>query len=213
MLTKPFQRAFRIFRSGSRKTGKRSWALSSCGRRRRVRAVAHHGVERAQAAHLDAPDYDLKHGYTYSLILLFLPLVALICWYQLAKRSETDRRLQTLVRQVLWNALLTAFIFVAFDALFATILFDFPTRALDSASISGLYVDRKLLDVLDGFGAVLLRANHSDRGNLLLSGGVGVLRGMYIWASEDFLSLYTMKHEDYVKDAKAVNRCCRSIGK
>src|SRR5262245_49188048 len=68
------------------------------------------------------PGYQLEHGYTYSLILLYLPLAALTWWYLIARRSDTDRRLQKLMGEVLRNAAITSAIFVAFDAVFATLL-------------------------------------------------------------------------------------------
>jgi hypothetical protein len=156
------------------------------------------------------PKYTLRYGYTYSLILLFLPFLALTWWYCLERKVDHDGSLRALIRAVFRGALLTAFIFVLFDALFASFLFDFP----DANAVLGVHFwgyqwadsgDCSTLWQIYRFPTCYPRTIPIEE-ILFYLGGVAVLRGMYIWASEDFLKLYTLDKDTYVRRAKNVTR-------
>ena len=156
------------------------------------------------------PAYGLRYGYTYSLILLLLPFLALIWWYFMALKEDRDGSFKILIRAVRRGALLTAVIFVLFDALFASYLFRFP----DPNAVLGVYFwgyqwadagDCSTIWQIHRFPGCYPRTIPIEEIAFYL-GGVIVLRGMYIWASEDFLRRYTMPPDDYVRAAKNVKR-------
>jgi hypothetical protein len=153
------------------------------------------------------PVYHLKYGYTYSLSLLFLPLLALVWWYILARRHDRDGSLQRLIRAVINNVLVTGLGFVIFDSLFATLLFTFP----DPHSVIGIrFWGYTWAGNCSTLWRIYLPSCYEPtipvEEALFYVAGAAVLRGMYIWASEDFLAQYTIPHERYVEDAKHVGR-------
>jgi hypothetical protein len=161
------------------------------------------------------PGYPLEFGYTLSLILLYLPLVVLLWWYIEERRSDPDDQLKSLFRAVLYNTVFTSVVFVLFDIVFANLLFDFP----DPNSVVG-HKWLRLLSYVPGykwdasscstlwtlyrFSCYSLSIPVEEV--LFYLGGAAVLRGMYIWASEDFLSRYTVPPAEYERQAKACNR-------
>ena len=156
----------------------------------------------------DHDTYTLRYGYTYSLILLVVPLLGLSLWYYLVRRYDKDGRLKALMRAVVNNTLLTGILFVVFDAIFASLLFDFPdprsvlhfrfpgyTWKGDCSTIWHIYRLTSCYEKTIPYEEVAF---------YLL--GAAVLRGMYLWASEDFLVLYTMEHSEYMTEARRVKR-------
>jgi len=154
------------------------------------------------------PDYALKHGqgYTYSLSLLALPLLVLIWWYRRA--SGHDASLRVLIRAVIWGSLLTAVVFVLFDSLFASLLFTFPDRN----SVLGVHFPGYTWDGDCSTIWHIYRLSSCYERSIPIEeiafylGGAAVLRGMYIWSSEDFLERYTMKPAEYAGEARKVKR-------
>lgn len=158
----------------------------------------------------ERPGYNLTHGYTYSLALILLPLLGLVWWYVKARRDDRDGSLRRLIRAVVKGALLTAAIFVLFDVLFASYLFRFP----HAESVLGIRFwgyqwaasgDCSTIWDVYRFPACYPRTIPIEEIAFYL-GGAAVLRGMYIWASEDFLSLYTLPPADYAAQARGVRR-------
>ncbi len=148
-------------------------------------------------------DYTLRCGYTKSLILVLLPLLALAWWYRIARKSDKDNRLKTLVRGVIVNAFGAGIVFVVFDIVFAMLLFDFPHKgAVVGMHIWGYQWEGECSTIWTIYWRSCYRATIPIEEVLFYLGGTAVLRGMYIWASEDFLDRYTISHDDYVREAK-----------
>jgi hypothetical protein len=145
------------------------------------------------------------HGYTWSLILLALPLLVLIWWYRRARRE--DGSLRVLIRAVIWGSLLTAVVFVVFDSLFASLLFTFPdTNAVWGVYFPGYKWDGACSTIWQIYRPSCYAWSIPIEEIGFYLGGAAVLRGMYIWSSEDFLKLYTLKPPNYESDAKKVER-------
>jgi hypothetical protein len=163
------------------------------------------------------PGYSLEFGYTWSLILLYLPLAVLFWWYRLSLRSDGDGSLRALMKGVLYNTALAAAVFVLFDVIFAELLFNFPDhnavlghspyrliRAV--AYVPGYKWDDSCATIWTLYRASCYSLSIPVEEVLFYLGGAAVLRGMYIWASEDFLSLYTVPPAEYERRAKASRR-------
>ena len=152
-------------------------------------------------------EYGLRHGYTKSLILLLLPLAGLIWWYCIARKDDHDRRLQQLMRGVFNNALVTALGLVVFDVLFATLLFDFPdTNSVIGFNFPGYMWAGECSTIWQFYRPACYARTIPVEEVAFYLLGAAVLRGMYIWASEDFLSRYTIEHSTYVFEATKVKR-------
>jgi hypothetical protein len=154
------------------------------------------------------PDYAVKHGlgYTYSLILPALPLLVLIWWYRRASK-EDDGSLRVLVRAVIWGSLLTALVFVLFDSLFASLLFTFPDpNAVLGVHFPGYKWDGACSTIWQIYRPSCYARSIPIEEIAFYLGGAAVLRGMYIWSSEDFLVRYTIEPSKYDSDAKKVKR-------
>jgi hypothetical protein len=153
------------------------------------------------------PDYDLHHGYTYSLILLLLPLLALGWWYHIARKEDRDGSLRTLIRAVIQGSLVTALLFVVFDAVFASLLFEFPDqKAVLGVRFPGYEWDGGCSTIWQIYRPSCYSLSIPIEEVAFYLGGAAVLRGMYIWASEDFFKLYTMNPEEYASKARKIKR-------
>jgi hypothetical protein len=152
--------------------------------------------------------YGLKYGYTMSLSLIVLPLVSLVWWYHVMRKTDTDGKLRRLVRATIKDSAIAGFVFVIFDALFATKLFSFP----DSNATVGLMFwgymwsgDCSTLWNVHRVFSCYERTIPIEE-IIFYVGGAAVLRGTYLWASEDFVNRYSMSDGDYVLAAKRVPR-------
>ena len=151
------------------------------------------------------PEYTLKYGYTYSLVLVLLPLLGLAWWYRISRKSDTDGRLKALIKAVLVNAAIAGVVLVVFDIVFAMLLFEFPHQE----SVIGRYIWGYTWQGECSTIWTIYRLSSCYDLTIPIEevafyvGGAAVLRGMYIWASEDFLDKYTIAHDHYVREAKA----------
>ena len=153
------------------------------------------------------PDYDLRLGYTYSLMILLLPLASLVWWYRLSVKHDHDGRLKTLVRASVVGVAASALVLVLFDAMFASLLFAFP----DPNAVIGLYFPGyewagNCSTLWQIFRPSCYARTIPVEEIAFYVSGSAVLRGMYLWASEDFFVLYTMKPEEYDREARHVKR-------
>lgn len=155
--------------------------------------------------------YGLRYGYTFSLSLIVLPLVALVCWYVAMRKTDTEGKLRRLVRATIWHAAAAGLLFVIFDALFATKLFSFPDPAATVGLMFWGYTwsgDCSTLWSLHRLSACYERTIPIEE-IIFYVGGAAVLRGTYLWASEDFVNRYSVPDEQYAEAAKSVPRLLR----
>lgn len=155
----------------------------------------------------ERPDYDLTLGYTYSLALFALPLASLYWWYRLSVKDDHHGSLRKLVRAAVKGVAGSAVMLVLFDSLFASLLFTFP----DPHAVLGIYFpgfkwDETCSSIWQFYQPSCYARTIPVEEIAFYIGGAAVLRGMYLWASEDFFALYTMKAVDYDAEAKKVPR-------
>jgi hypothetical protein len=149
-------------------------------------------------------DYHHKFGYTYSLVLLFLPLAFLVLWY-FQSRDSLD--LRALMRQILVIVVFSALAWILLDILLANLLFSFPDQ---NAHVQLTLVPGYLwsgecstFSKLWRFPACYFPPSIPLEEVLFYLGGAGLLTMMYMWASEDFYSEYTLPRPEYTRQAKA----------
>jgi hypothetical protein len=154
-----------------------------------------------------ASDYSLRYGYTFSLVLLVIPLVGLVCWYFRSLHSDHQGDLRKLIRGTLIDSIFAGALLVVFDVLFANLLFTFPDpNAIVRVYVPGYKWDAACSSLLTIFRPSCYSLSIPIEEVLFYLLGAAVLRGMYVWASEDFLSLYTLSHKDYVCKATSCRR-------
>ena len=150
-------------------------------------------------------NYHHTFGYTYSLVLLFLPLAFLVRWY-FESRDVLD--LRALMRQIVWIVVFSAFSWIVLDILFANLLFSFPDK---NAHVHATLVPGYLwsgscstISSLWNFPGCYFPRSIPLEEILFYLGGAALLTLMYMWASEDFYSEYTLPRPEYTRQAKAV---------
>jgi hypothetical protein len=161
---------------------------------------------------IDAPDRDpiWKHrdyhstfGYTYSLVLLFLPLTFLIFWFF---RHRDVKHLRQLMREMLRIVLFSALGWSLLDVFFANALFTFPDeRAHVRQTVIPGYLwkgECRSIWTLWNFPACYFPRSIPLEEVLFYLGGAALLTMMYMWASEDFYSAYTLPRRQYEERAK-----------
>jgi hypothetical protein len=149
-------------------------------------------------------DYHNKFGYTYSLVLLFLPLSFLVYWY-FEHRDSLD--LRALMGAILRIVVFSAFTWILLDILFANALFLFPDK---NAHMRLTLVPGYLWSGECSTFWTLWRWSCYFPRSIPLEeiffylGGAALLTMMYMWASEDFYSQYTLPRPEYTQRAMHV---------
>ena len=152
--------------------------------------------------------YGLKYGYTFSLSLIVVPLLSLVWWYLVMRKTDTEGKLRRLVRASIVQSAFAGFLFVIFDALFATKLFAFPDPNATvglmfwgytwSGDCSTVWTFHRLFSCYERTIPI--------EEIIFYVGGAAILRGTYLWASEDFIKLYSKPDAEYAAAAKSVTR-------
>jgi hypothetical protein len=146
-------------------------------------------------------EYTSKYGYSWSLVLLYLPLAFLGIWYVLYRDKL---QLRSVMKANAWIVFLTALLWIALDVFFANLLFRFPDQNAHFrfTTIPG-YLWRDDCATI----STLLRLSCYRRSIpleevLFYLGGAALIAMMYMWASEDFYGAYTLRRHVYTIRAK-----------
>jgi hypothetical protein len=144
-------------------------------------------------------DYSGTHAYTWSLALLYIPLVYLLAfWYPRFK----DR--PPVLKALAGRLAFTAGAWILLDILFANMFFRFPDP---NAYIRRLMIPGYSWDGDCGSGWTLFNVSCYVRSIPLEEvffyiGGGALLMMMYMWATEDFYRAYAAPREAYLNVAK-----------
>ena len=151
------------------------------------------------------PEYSSRLGYTHSLALLYLPLTFLLGWYY---RSRDVLQLRGLMRALLRIVAVTAGGWILLDIFFANLFFTFPdARAHLQLTLVPGYKwtgECNVIWTLWRFPDCYFPRSIPLEEFVFYLGGAALLTMMYMWASEDFYSAYTMPREEYTEQAKQV---------
>ncbi len=149
--------------------------------------------------------YRKSLGYTYSLVMLFLPLAFLVYWYF---RNRDLLGLRALMGAMLRIVAFTSLTWILLDIFFANALFSFPDRDahLHPTLLPGYLWKGECSTVwtLWKFPACYFPRSLPIEEVLFYLGGAALLAMMYMWASEDFYSAYTLPKDEYAKQAGKV---------
>lgn len=151
----------------------------------------------------DDAEYSSTHGYFYSLILLYLPLVFLVFWY---RQKRDEKQLRPLLRSLLSVVAVGAGVWVVLDVALANLFFLFPNADAQFLPAFWAFLWK---DDCNSFWQFLKIPSCYPRSipseEVLFYAGAGaLLTAMYMWAVEDFYSLYTLPRRDYIEEAKKV---------
>jgi hypothetical protein len=154
-------------------------------------------------------DYAVRYGYTVSLALIYLPWAFLLRWY--FRTSRTDPYLRVIGRAVFWNAAFIGGIWIILDITLANLLFEFPDeRAHLSGALTAPWAKYLSLPGYLWSGDCNTVWNMWRLGTcygftipleevFFYLGSAALLRMLYMWASEDFFSRYTVPRRLHAK--------------
>jgi hypothetical protein len=145
--------------------------------------------------------YKSVAGYTWSLFLIFLPLLFLGRWY-LTRRDK--KKLRLLMRALVVNVLVVGGAWIVLDVFLAKLLFTFPNH---DATVLPMLLPGYSWDGDCSTLWTILRGSCYQRSIpteeiIFYLGNAAVLSMMYMWATEDFYCKYTIPRAQYEEEAK-----------